>query len=288
MEESLRLFAEGEAFTKTKFDLRKLEVVISNYRQIIDQILPLTLGQKHITDRIKREIKYEVEIKNGSLDVLLEFVWEHKEELMSLFGVDGGASLSYVILKLMKSTIDLRRKFTKILEKGINVKIIINRNVHNDYSTKINNDNSKIEINNPLILLAAQNSKPPLDRLIVGIDGKQIDKINIETEETEVKLTHKDLRITGKQTQELNSDVELFGRLDMVAFSSHRGNIETGGRKYPVTWNEKLRRKIQQFADVKNIVFKVRPIIDHRRFKEEPIAFHIIDCWDPQGRLEFN
>lgn len=287
MEEWLHLNAEGDAFTKSRFDLRKLELVISNYRQTIDQVLPLALGQKQITDKLKREIKYEVEIKNGSLDILLEFIWEHKEELISLFAVDGGVTLSYIISKLIEATIDLRRKFTKALEKGFNPKIIINKNIHNDYSVRTNIKNSNIEINNPIILLSAQNSKAPIDRLIEGIDGKQIEKIDIESKESSVNLSKKDLMIVGKQTQEINSDVELFGRLDMVAFTSHRGNIETGGRKYPVTWDEKIRKKIQKYADVKNIVFKVRPIIDHRRFKEDPIAFHILDCWDPQVKLDF-
>ena len=287
MKEILKLYAQGEAFSKKKFDLRKLELVISNYRQIIDQILPLSIGQKQITDKLKREIKYEVEVKNGSLDVILELVWEHKEELLSLFAVDGGVTLSFIISKLLEASLDLRRKFTTLLEKGIKAKFIFNRTTINDYSVHYDLSKSNIELNNPIILLAAQNSKAPLDRMIDGIDGKQIENIDITTKDSKSKLTVKDRRITGQQTQELTSELEIFGRLDMVAFTTHRGNVETAGKKYPVTWDERIRKKIQKFADIKDVVFKVRPVIDHRKFKEDPVGFHIIDCWDPQGRFDF-
>lgn len=289
MSDYVRLYVQGEAFSKKSYDLRKLELIISNYRQIIDQILPIPYGQKTLTDKLKREIKYEVELNNGSLEVILKFLYEHKEELLMLFAADGGISLPFLISKLIESALDLRRIFAKLLEKGFSPTIVINKNTynHNDYSIHNDFTNSKIEINNPATLLAAQNSKPPVDRLIEGIDNKSIEDIEIKSDDSKSLLTIKDGNITGKQKQELSSHVELFGRLDMIAFSSHRGSIETGGKKYPVTWDEKLRKKIQTLADHHNIVFKVRPIIDRRRFKEDPIAFHIIDCWDPQGKLEF-
>ncbi len=289
MSDYVRLYVQGEAFSKKSYDLRKLELIISNYRQVIDQILPIPYGQKTLTDKLKREIKYDVELNNGSLEVILKFLYEHKEELLTLFAVDGGVTLSLLISKLIESALDLRRIFTKLLEKGFSPTIIINKNTYNYNDYSIHNDfsNSKIEINNPATLLAAQNSKPPIDRLIEGIDNKSIEDIEIKADDSKSLLTTKDKSITGKQKQELSSHVELFGRLDMVAFTSHRGLIETGGKKYPVTWDEKIRNKIKKFADRHNIVFKVRPIIDRRRFKEDPIAFHIVDCWDSQGKLEF-
>ncbi|MGD8306325.1 MAG: hypothetical protein PVF17_06695 [Ignavibacteria bacterium] len=287
MSDWLKLYAEGSAFEKRKYDLRKLELIISNYRQMIDQILPITLGQKTLTEKIKREIKYETEIRNGSLELYLQFVLEHKEELLSLFAMDGGVTISFFISKLLKSALELRRKFTTMIEKGLKVKIIINRNIYNDYTVKADFTQARIEVNNPTVLLAAQDSKLPLDRLIGGIDGKKIDMININSKETKTKLRKNDHRITGKQKQELSSDVELIGRLDMVAFTSHRGTIETAGRKYPVKWDEKIRTKIRRYADKPGIVFKVRPVIDQRRFKEDPISFHVLDCWMLQGKLDF-
>jgi hypothetical protein len=46
MSDYVRLYVQGEAFSKKSYDLRKLELIISNYRQVIDQILPIPLGQK--------------------------------------------------------------------------------------------------------------------------------------------------------------------------------------------------------------------------------------------------
>ncbi len=114
------------------------------------------------------------------------------------------------------------------------------------------------------------------------MDGDLVSSVELTNNEQQVMLTHDDVRITGKQKEELPSHIEIVGRLDMVAFSSHRGMIDSGNRKYPVTWDANLRNKVQKFADVEGINFKARPIIDNRRIKDNTIGFHLIDCYNPQ------
>ncbi|AZE86998.1 hypothetical protein [Pseudomonas orientalis] len=89
----------------------------------------------------------------------------------------------------------------------------------------------------------------------------------------------------GKQKEELPTTLSIVGRLDVVAFSSHKGTIVSEGEKFGVTWDEQIRQKMQKVADREGIIFKVNPVVDHMRLDSQTIGFHILDCRDPQNKL---
>ncbi len=283
-ETGILLFAQGEAFDGGKYDLRSLELIVSNYRLIIDHTLPLVIGQKTLTDRIRNEVKYEVEVRDGSLEVILNFILEHPE-LLAVLSADGGYVLAETISKIVKGAIDLRRALTKILENGLRPTIHIDQSVNIDNSVTHNIQTGDIHLTNPQFIIAADMTKAPFDRLIRGIDGSYVSDINLIHKNSATRLTVSDHHITGAQKEELANQVEVVGRLDMAAFTSHRGHIITGNKRYPVTWDEEIRPKIRKFVDMEGIVFRVRPVVDHRQFRDEPIGFHVIDCWEPQGKM---
>ena len=81
-ETGILLYAQGDAFEKGVFDLRSLELIVTNFRLIVDHLLPLAIGQKTLTDRIKNEVKYNVAVNNGSLEVILNFILQNPELLL--------------------------------------------------------------------------------------------------------------------------------------------------------------------------------------------------------------
>lgn len=281
-ENGILLHADGNAFHDGKFDLRSLELIVYNYRLIIDNSLPIVIGQKTLTDRIKNEIKYEVEVRDGSLEVLLNFVLENPE-ILSVLATDGGYTFSQAISKLINGAINLRRALTKVLEVGLSPNIKIDQSTKTDNSVNLNIKTGDIKITNPQFIFAADNTKAAVDRLINGIDGIDISKVDMKHSDISTNLTTSDHDITGTSKEELTTNIEVLGRLDTVAFTSHRGHIITGNKRYPVTWDESIRSKIRKFVDVEGIIYRVRPIIDHRKFKDEPIGFHVTDCWQPQA-----
>lgn len=283
-ETGIQLYAQGGAFEGGKFNLRSLELVLSNYRSIIDHTLPLVVGQKTLTDRVKNEVKYEVEVKNGSLEVLLNFILEHPE-LLAITSFDGGRALAGAISKIIKGAIDLRRALTKILENGLRPIIHIDQSINIDKSVTYNTKTGDITLTNPQFIVAADTTKPAFDRLIRNIDGSDISDISLSHKNISTRLSTNDHDITGTQKEELASHIEIVGRLDMAAFTSHRGHIITGTKRYPINWDESVRSKIRRFVDTEGIIFRVRPIVDHRQFREDPIGFHILDCWQPQAPL---
>ena len=164
--------------------------------------------------------------------------------------------------------------------------------IHIEQSTKVDNsgthniETGDIYLTNPQFIIASDTTKAPFDRLIRGIDGSYITDINLAHKDFATRLSVNDNDITGTQKEELASYIEVMGRLDMAAFTSHRGKIITGTKRYLVVRDEEIRSKIRKFVDIEGIVFRVRPIVDHRRCREELVGFHIIDCWEPQAKMK--
>ncbi|MBZ2189035.1 hypothetical protein K8B33_07995 [Alcanivorax sp. JB21] len=291
-ETGILLYAQGEAFDERVFDLRSLELVLTNYRLIVDHLLPLAVGQKTLTDRLKNDVKYEVGVKNGSLEVVLNFILENPELLVAAAATDGGHQIASFIAKMIKGVVELRRALNAVLENGKKPAIHIDQSFHQDNSVQEDNSvtcnitTGDINLTNPILVIGADLTKPAIDRLINGIDGTKISGVNLAHKDIVTSLTLPDRDITGAQKEELGTQIEVMGRLDMAAITSHKAHIVTGNSRYPVTWDESLRPKIRKFFDLEGIVFKVRPIVDHRQFKGEPVGFHVLDCWSPQARLD--
>jgi len=278
----LVLRVQGEAFSNSKYDLRLVEQVLTNYRQIIDPSVALLLGHKTLAARIKSQIHYQVSFKEGSWDVLTEFVIENWEFFAVLVSQRDALQLAMKVAQMISGIFSLRRKWTNVLENNLEPKISSGGDVNlNDVKME---GNCTININ-PVILPAAEATKGPVDRLVKSVDGTELALIEFQAEEIVTQVTSEDLRITGTQRVELPSLLDITGRLDVIAFTAHKGQLITGIGRYPVIWDEDLRPRIRQFADREGITFRVRPIIDRRRFREEPIGFHILRCWEQQLSL---
>jgi len=287
MNDKAQLFlkAEGEAFEGGKYDLRKVDAIISNYRLILDHSLPLVVGRQNLTEHLKSQFVYEVEFRRGSLELLINLVFNHKEALGAL-SVDGGIQVAEQIAKIIKGVIKFRRAWSKLMDlaegKGDSQKPGINLNINlNDVTV----DNGSTINVNPIIIPAAETTRGAIDRLISSIDGTHLEYVEIRSAESETKLTSKDVAILGTQKQELPSTVDILGRLYEINFASRKGLLTTSTGRVPVTWDESILKDIHQLANKDNIAFTVRPIVDHRRFKDAPIAYHVLRCWQPQHSL---
>ena len=251
-ESDIKVYAKGLAFEGGKYDLRSLELIVSGYRSILDNLIAVELGKRQLTPAIKKQIGYEVEIKEGSIELLIDFVFQHKELLaVAATEMDGGQLLSGSLIKLYRSAIDLRKAVSDALAKGINVNIALNINALNKYGDNnvvVNQQDNKIEISNPKILWAAQLTKSATDRILNNLDGKNIEYIDFQSPDDKYTLTIDEKVILGAHKEVLPDSMEVIGRLDMVAFTSHKGEIVSDGEKFPVIWGEGIRSDIQSVA----------------------------------------
>lgn len=282
----LRFYAKGAAFKDGIYDLRSMELLITSYRSITDRLIAVHLGRRQLTPSIRNQIDYQVQVKPGSIELLVDFVFSHKE-ILGVLAADGGYQLSVIVTKLFRAAIDLRKEVTDALSKGFPITITINNNVNIGSGNLIaNNGNGNISIGDPKILWAAQVTKYPADKLISGIDGNAIEYVELGSRTDEVRLTPVERMVLGHNKEELSATLRVYGRLDMVAFSSHKGTIISNQEKFPVTWDEQIRNKMQRVADIEGIEFLVRPIIDQKRLHSEAIAYHVLDCKNPQQKLD--
>lgn len=289
MEEDIRIYAKGLAFSDGIYDLRTLESVISNYRKILDRLVTVQLGKRQVSRDLRSQLGYQVQISSGSIELLVKFLLEHKE-LFMVFAADGGYTLSEIVVRLLRDAIDLRKKASELLKKGLTVNVRITNSFN--IGSKINSDNVSIDkednsilINDPRILWAAQMTRYPVNEILASVDGRTVEYIDMSSPTTEFRLTSEDRDIIGQHKEELPTTLTIVGRLDMVAFSSHRGSIISDNERFSVTWDESIRSKMQKIADVEGVVFKVRPVVDHKRLESSAIGFHVLDCGDPQGKI---
>ena len=289
MEQDMRIYAEGLAFSDGIYDLRTLEAVISNYRKILDRLVSVQLGKRQVTRELRTQLGYQVQIKPGSIELLVKFLLEHKE-LIAAFAASDGYMLSQIIVTLLRDAIDLRKIATELIKKGLQVNITISNSFNvastiNSANVSFDKTSGTILINDPKILWAAQVTRSPVNEILSCVDGKSIEYIDMSSPTNEVRLTPDDRSIIGQHKEELPTTLNIIGRLDMVAFSSHRGSIISDNERFSVTWDEQIRSKMQKIADVEGVMFKVRPVVDHKRLDNSAIGFHVLDCSDPQGKF---
>lgn len=289
MDKDIRIYAKGLAFADGIYDLRTLESIISSYRKILDRLVSVQLGKRQVTRDLRAQLGYQVQINPGSIELLVKFLLEHKE-VIAVFAADGGYTLSEIIVKLLRDAVDLRKKAAEVLKKGLTVNIRITNSFNigssiNSGNVSFDQTSGSILINDPKILWAAQVTRSPVNEILSNVDGKNVEFIDMSSPTNELRLTTDDRDIVGQHKEELLTTLTVVGRLDMVAFSSHRGSIISDGERFSVTWDEQIRSKMQRIADVDGVMFKVRPLVDHKRLDSSAIGFHVLDCSDPQEKM---
>ncbi|EKO3392629.1 hypothetical protein OMA37_004476 [Vibrio fluvialis] len=288
MEKDLRIYAKGLAFQEGNYSLRSLDALISNHRKILDQLIAVSLGKQKADRHIYEHIDYKVQIKSGSIELLVDFVMNNKE-LFAPLVADGGHQLSSIIVSLYKDVITLRDAISKIADKGIKVNIKISNcfNISSNNS-KVTYDLSdgSILIGDPKILLAAQTTKSSVDNIIKSIDGTNVEYVDFSSDINEIRLNETNKNLLGRRKEEMPSSLIIIGRLDMISVSSHRGAIISDGQRFSVTWDEELRDKLLKVVDVDSIQFKARPVIDHKSLNDKEIGFHLLDCTQIQISLD--
>ncbi|MFN2300701.1 MAG: hypothetical protein ABR565_02355, partial [Gammaproteobacteria bacterium] len=122
------------------YDLRSLELVVGGYRSILDRLVAVQLGRRHLPEKAKRQLNYDVTVRNGSIELLIDFVLDHPEAL-GVFAEGGGYQLSAVITKLYRDAISLRKAAAVFIEKGVKFEIKIS----NSFNFGSHNTNVVVE-----------------------------------------------------------------------------------------------------------------------------------------------
>jgi hypothetical protein len=288
MKEELRIYAKGSAFSGGVYNLRHLDTVISNHRKILDQLISVHLGKPKADKHIREQIDYQVKIREGSIELLVDLIF-HNKELLGLLVTDCGYQLSNAIVSLYKNVIGLRNAVAEIADNGLKVNINISNSFNlasNNSKVSYNVSEGSVLISDPKILLAAQTTKSAVDNIIQSIDGSNVEYIDFGFGLDDLRLDESSKNLLGRRREEIPATLNIIGRLDMISVSSHRGAIVSDGQRFNVTWDESLRDKLLKVVDVEATQFKARPVIDHKSLGDKEIGFHLVDCMQLQNRLD--
>jgi hypothetical protein len=281
----LILKATGAGFEGNSYDLRIIENLITNYRQIIDRTLPVSVGHRHLNFTLRHNIKYEVEFRPGCLEILVKLIQSTDKEALGALFCDGGFCITTLIAKLLSEALKIRREVSKFLKEGH--PIVLALAIGNNCSNTVETNTGKVIVQNPKSPLVAESTRAPINRIINAIDGKMLESVEIKDNKDGIKLTKDDIEMTESQIESLPEHLDIIGRLDKVCFSTRKGTVVSGNNKFSVTWDDSIRRKIRDFADRNGIIFRAKPVVDQRRLQENTIGFHIVDCGLQQEALNF-
>lgn len=129
--ESLRLHAQGEAFTEEKLSLRETIKVLDTTRMMLDTGLVIATARERLTADLRDNINYEVQLKTGSIDAYISLSDIIKDVLPLLAPVAADfANQMEVILKTVKHAKVLIEWLGKKRNEGKQVEAKINVNVH--------------------------------------------------------------------------------------------------------------------------------------------------------------
>lgn len=281
----LILKATGAGFEGTAYDLRTIEKLISNYRQIIDRTLPVSVGHKRLNLALRHNIKYEVEFRPGCLEILVKLIQTTDQEVLGVLFCDGGYCITTLMATLLSEAISIRRKASELIKNKLPINLALA--VGNNCTANVANNTHNIYVKNPKAPLVVEATRAPMNRIIQSIDGEDLESVEIKDESEGLKLTRDDMGMTEAQVEPLADHIDIVGRLDRVCFSTRKGTVESGSNRFLVTWDDSLRGKIRDCADRNGIVFRAKPIVDQRRLQENTIGFHLLDCGLQQESLNF-
>src|SRR5207253_652473 len=117
--DGLIFVVEGPAFETDGYDLRVVERLLVDYRRLVDQTLPLAVGQRKLTDRLREGITYQVKFEPGSWRTILQLLLENQDLIASIAATQGAPQvLAEYVAKVINAVLDLRRVLDDLLQKG--------------------------------------------------------------------------------------------------------------------------------------------------------------------------
>ena len=277
----IQIYAEGKAFESGVYDLRTLELLISNYRKILDQLIVIRSGQIKSAKASASGVTYKTKIENGSIQFLIELLIENREVIAaSMIAADqsAGAQIASSIMSLFEKAMDLRKAAADFVARGLSFEININNSFNSSSKTYSNNSKNYIFIDSVETLLAAQKTRGNVNNLVRSIDGENLQTVSLGSEDRINRFNIESRSLLADGRELLETTLTIIGRLDMVSISGHKGAIVSDGNRYPVTWDERIRSAMKSVIDQDGVMFRVRPVVDKQRLSNEAISFHVLDC----------
>ncbi len=268
----------GKAFQGNIYDLEAMRLLNENLGSLIQQLIAIHLGRNELADELKDQIKHSVAINKGVFEVSINF----ERNFYNKFGITGlgqdSISFSDSIARLFYSAISLRRHVAETKKNGSSIKILLNTKQGKDNRSVAINEQGNILLNHPKVLWAAQMTKDATDQILRSIDGENVSGFEVEGFSRPFVSNDADFAVLDQEKSDLVAIANFTGRLDNLFFSRQRGVVVSESDIFQIAWDDEIRNKLLNHADLDNVEFIAQPCIETHSLYGELVVYKILDC----------
>lgn len=292
--DTLRLYAQGEAFVQGRFYLRETIRVLDSTRMLLDTALVSVTNRERLTSDLKEAVNFEVKISEGSLDAYIT-LGELAGKTIPLFmpiaaNVMGQLPLFIEYVKKAKALIEwLGAKRQKDINVNVNVSnspgaVVLVAEDGDNYHT------SHAELNGALRFFK------PLKQLSEMCDGSKVEAIKFY--ETDKERDVEPVFIIDPSTKALyrsemeidNLTIVVVGNLYDLNTKNRKGKLEmSDGRSVNIQIAEgsDVHRFSQAVYDKGPVEFKARPLMKVINGVSTINGYELVD-FVPPSQIEMN
>jgi len=268
----------GEAFQGDVYDLTAMRLLNENLGSLMQQIIAIHLGRNELADELKDQIKHSFSISEGVFEIMINF----ENNFYNKFGITGLAqdstSFSDSIARLFYSAISLRRYVAETKKDGQPTKILLNTSLEKNSRSVVKTEQGNILVKHPKVLWTAQMTKEATDQIIRSIDGKNISGFEIVGFSRPFVSNDDDFVVLDHEKSDLAAIANFTGRLDNLFFSKQRGVVVSENEIFQIAWDDEVRNKVLNHADLDNVEFIAKPCIETHSLYGELVVYKILDC----------
>ncbi len=276
----------GNAFKGNVYNLKAMRLLNENIGLIIQQLIAIQLGRNELAGELKDKVVTKPTINQGVLEIGINF----ERDFFSEFGIDGfGAqskSFSDDIARLFYSAMLLRRYVAEAKNAGQAIKILLNTTQIKVNRSVVKTEQGNILLSHPKVLWAAQMTKDAADIILGLVDDDNINTFEFEGLSRPFVCNPDDFIVLGQRKSDLVAVANFKGRLDNLFFSRQRGVVVSEDEIYQIVWDETVKRKVLEHADLDGVEFITKPCIETHSLYGELVVYKILDCVVPERNTE--
>lgn len=290
--DTLRLYATGDAFKEGKFNLRETVKLLDITRMMLDTALLSSLDRNRMTAQLKDAVDYEISIKSGSIEAYINLS-EHAVQAIPLLAPVSADLMGHLqeILSYIKNCKSIIEWLGEKRQKGITVKV---KNSPN--ATVLVASNGDVYNTTDNELYGSLRLFRPLKQFTRLCDGKRIEVVQFfegidsanDDPSFAIDPSLKDLYRTESATESLT--ISIVGVLFDLNTKNRKGRLETGdGNSVNIQVAPSL--DIHQFSDSvydKGAVeFSARPLMKVINGVSTMSGYELVD-FTPPRQVEMN
>ena len=263
----------GQAFSNNVYDLHLARQLRMNLRVITEKMVAVCLGRNELVD----ELSDSVAVKDNALEVDIHFSDTFFQYFDSCRLDSAEGRFVDDIARLYFNAMTLRKFVAEATNVGKSSKILINTDTVDSRRSVTRTEKGNILLSHPKVLWTAQMTKKATDAIIHLMKINAITHFEVAGLNKPFYSSSKDV-VLSEAKADLMATATLRGRLDNLFFSKRRGVVVTDKQVYQIAWDNQMKNKLIEHADVDDVEFVTQPSIETHSVYGELMVYKVLEC----------